>query len=123
MARMAFFSSALQAAAMSLPQATRSSSENWVSLISAFRSSTLPMRASLSASFKAADMRSKKGSTRSAMQGSAERMVYSSGSGFTLARNAACFSQNAAMASWPKVMAASMSSSEISSAPASTMEM
>ena len=35
------------------------------------------------------------------------------GSGFTFARNSACFSQKAAMASWPKVMAASMSSSEI----------
>lgn len=45
------------------------------------------------------------------------------GVGFTLARKAACFSQKAAMASWPKVMAASMSSSEISAAPASTMEM
>ena len=41
----------------------------------------------------------------------------------TLAKNFSCSAQNAAMASWPKAMAASMSSSEISSAPASSMEM
>ena len=41
----------------------------------------------------------------------------------TLAKNFFSSSQKAAMASWPKAMAASMSSSEISSAPASSMEM
>ena len=41
----------------------------------------------------------------------------------TLAKNFFCSSQKAAMACWPNSMAASMSSSEISSAPASSMEM
>ena len=77
----------------------------------------------MSASFRAADISARCASTRSATDGSAMWILYSMGVGFTRARKAACFSQKAAMASWPKVMAASMSSSEISSAPASTMEM
>ena len=122
-ARMAFFSSFLSSAAMSPFHAARSSSENCSSLMRALSSSTLPMRESLSASRNAADISAMNGATRSTMAGSATWTGHSTGSMFARSRKRCWASQNAAMASWPNVMAASMSSSEISSAPASTMEM
>ena len=123
MARMAFFSSFFSSAAMSPFQAARSSSENCSALMRSLSSSTLPMRDSLSASCSAADISSMNGATRLAMAGSATCTGHSTGWMFARSRKRCCTSQNAAMASWPKAMAASMSCSEISSAPASTMEM
>ena len=123
MARMAFFSSFLSSAAMSAFQASRSSSVKHSSLTRALSASTLAMRESLSASRRAAPISSRWGATRSAIEGSAACTGHSTGSMAQRSRKRCWASQNALMASWPNVMAASMSSSEISSAPASTMEM
>ena len=104
-----------------------SSSENSARMDS-LSASTLPMRESLSASLSAALISSKWAKTRSCTSGTGSSSTYSRfGKGplasSTLAKNFFSSSQKAAIASWPKAMASSMSSSEISLAPASSMEM
>ena len=125
--RMACFSRLFSSTGIARSHSACSSSVN-SALMASFRSSTLPMRDCLSASFRAADISSKCANTRSCTSGMGSSSSYSrTGNGPLTSmhfwKNFFSSSQNAAMASWPNAMAASMSSSEISFAPASSMEM